>query len=145
MTGGHPRVIGYLQRALNHEFNAVQQYTLQAVLAETWGMKQIAAELRQGVAEELRHAEVFSQCIYALGVTPRMGQTPAAQIGRDYAQVLYFGLATEADAIRLYKEASVFCERIGDGKHGEVFSRILEDEIHHYQDLERQYAGLSKK
>lgn len=145
MSGAHPRVIGYLQRALNHELYAVQQFTLQAVRVETWGMKQVAMELRRDVVEELKHAETFIQSMYALDVTPRVGQTPTPQIGRDYTQVLLFGLATEAEAVRLYKEATLFCERIGDRDHREVFSRILTDEVQHFQDCERRLAGLQSK
>jgi bacterioferritin len=142
---GHPRVIGFLQRAVNHEFNAAQQYTLQAVQAEAWGMNRLAAELREGVLEEIRHAEAFIRRMYALGVTPRAGQPRAPQVGRTHAEMLRFGLATEADAIRLYEEACVFCERIGDGEHREVFARILADEMRHYRELERQMKALGLK
>lgn len=142
---GHPRVIGFLQRAVNHEFNAAQQYTLQAVQAEAWGMSRLAAELRESVLEEIRHAEVFIRRMYALGVTPRAGQPRAPQIGRTHVEVLRFGLATEADAIRLYEEARAFCERIGDEEHREVFARILADEMRHYQELDRQLKALGLK
>jgi bacterioferritin len=105
-------------------------------------MKPLAEELRQGVQEEIRHAEVFIQRMYALGVTPHAGQPRAPQIGRSHSELLRFGLATEADAIRLYTEAAQFCQRMGDVENYGVFSRILDDEIHHHQDLERQLAAL---
>lgn len=134
----HPRVIGFLQRAMNHEFNAAQQYTLQAVQAELWGMSQVAAELRQGALEEIRHAEELIRRMYAIGVTPRPWQARAPQIGRTPAEMQRFGLATEAEAIRLYEEARVFCERISDRENGEVFARILADEMRHYRELTKQ-------
>ncbi len=136
----HPRVIAFLQRAVNHEFNAAQQYTLQAVQAELLGISQFAAELREAVREEIWHAEEFIRRMYMVGVTPRPGQTRASQIGRTRDEMLRFGFATEAEAVRLYEEACVFCERIGDRKHGEVFARILADERHHYRELEQQTA-----
>lgn len=139
---GHPRVIGYLQRAVNHEFNAAQQYTLQAVQAEVWGMKPLTDKLREGVREELRHAEEFLRRMYALGVTPHAGQPRAPQVGRSHAELLRFGLATEAEAIRLYREACQFCERIADVDNREIFARILQDEVHHHQELERQLQAL---
>lgn len=138
----HPRVIGYLQRALNHEFNAAQLYTLQAVQVESWGMAALAAELRQGVQEELRHAEEFIRRMHAAGATPSAGQARVPQIGRSHAEVLRAGLQTEADAVRLYREAGDFCQRIGDRENFAVFSRILDDEIQHQQNLERQLTAL---
>lgn len=139
---GHPRVIGYLQRAVNHEFSAAQQYTLQAVQAEAWGLKPLADELREGVREELRHAEVFLRRMVALGVSPHAGQPRALQAGRSHAELLRFGMATESDAIRLYAEARQFCDRIADVDNRDIFARILEDEVHHYQELERQLQAL---
>lgn len=141
----HPRVIGFLQRAVNHEFNAVQQYTLQAVQAETWGMNRLAAELREGVLEEIRHAEALIRRMYALGVTPRAGHSRVPQIGHTHAELLRFSLATEAEAIRLYKEAHVFCEQIDDRESREVFARILADEMRHYRELEHQVKELGLK
>jgi bacterioferritin len=138
----HPRVIGYLQRALNHEFSAAQQYTLQAVQAEAWGLQSLATELREGVQEELRHAEVFIARMYAAGVTPHAGQPRAPRIGSSHADMLRSGLATEQDAIRLYREAGIFCQRSGDHENFAVFSRILADEEQHRQDLERQLVAL---
>jgi bacterioferritin len=142
---GHPRVIGYLQRAMNHEFNAAQQYTLQAVQAESWGLLRLAAELREGVLEEIRHAEALIRCMCTLGVAPRVGQPRAPQVGRSHAEMLRFCLATEGDAIRLYKEASEFCEQIGDEKHMEVFARILADEKRHYMKLEDEMKTFTFK
>jgi len=142
---GHPRVIGYLQRAVNHEFNAARQYTLQAVQAEVWGMTPLAGELRQGVQEEIRHAEVFIRRMLLLGVTPHDGQGRALPVGRSHAELLRFGLATEADAIRFYEEARLFCKRIGDAEQHEAFVRILADEVRHYQELKRQLEVLGSE
>ncbi len=142
---GHPRVISYLQRAVNHEFSAVQQYVLQAVQAEMLGLKQFSADLRQGVQEELRHAEEFVGRMLRLGVTPHAGQPRAPQIGNSYIELLRFGLATEVDAIRLYREAAQFCERIGDVENQALFVRILNDEVNHFHELERALQALGNR
>lgn len=139
---GHPRVIGYLQRAVSHEFGAAQQFTLQAVQSEGLGLDALATELRQGAREELGHAEMFLRQMRALGVTPHPGQARVPPVGRSQAELLRFGLATEADAIRLYREASLFCGRIGDADNQAVFARILADEEHHYRELERRLAAI---
>ena len=140
---GHPRIISYLQRAVNHEFNAAQQYTLQAGSAETWGLQDLAGKLRRDAREELEHAEAFITHMMHLGATPRAGQPPRApRVGETHAELLGFGLATELEAIRLYSEAVRYCEQIGDADCHALFSRILKDEQDHARGLEQSFAAL---
>lgn len=139
---GHPRVIGYLQRALDHEFGAAQQFTLQAGQADILGLPALAAELRVAASDELAHAGAFITRLYALGATPRAGNVGAPGIGRTQQELLRHGMATEASAIRLYTEAARFCQQIGDRDNGEVFVRILNDEEQHHRELERRIESL---
>jgi len=139
---GHPRVIGYLQRALDHEFGAAQQFTLQAGQADVLGLPALATELRTAASEELAHAGIFIARLYALGATPRAGNAGAPGIGRTQRELLLHGVATEMSAIRLYTEAARFCRQIGDHDNGEVFARILEDEVQHRRDLEKRIESL---
>lgn len=139
---GHPRVIGYLQRAVSHEFSAAQQYTLQAVLAESWNLPLLSAELRAGAHEELAHAEAFIGHLVRLGITPSSSQPRVPPVGRSHAELLRYGLATEVAAVRLYEEAAQFCARTGDTVHHAVFARILGDERQHQRDLERNLQAL---
>lgn len=138
----HPRVIGYLQRAVNHEFCAAQQYTLQAAVAAGWGLHELAEKLRGDAREELEHAEAFITQMLRLGVTPHPAQPRNPRVGRTQAEVLAFGLATEQDAIRLYGEAGRFCDGIGDADNCALFTRILRDEEDHARHLERSLEQL---
>jgi len=137
----HSRVIGYLQRAVNHEFSAAQQYTLQAASAARWGMSELADKLRGDAREELEHAEAFLGQMLARGVTLRVGNTRTPQIGNTRAEVLKFGMETEQAAVRLYREAATFCRQIGDASGAELFTRILRDEEKHFDELEREFAA----
>ena len=139
---GHPRVIAYLQRALDHEFGAAQQFTLQAGQAGILGLPALAAELRTAASEELEHAGAFIACLFVLGCTPRAGGAVTGCIGRSHLELLRYGLATEASAIRLYEEAGRFCRQIGDTSQGAVFERILDDEVQHYRELKRRIESL---
>jgi len=139
---GHPRIIAYLQRAINHEFTAAQQYTLQAGSAENWGMNDLATRLRRDAVEELEHAEAFIKQMLRLGTEPRSSQARAPRVGRSHAELLQFGLATENDAIRLYEEAARFCQQIGDSDNYALFARILKDEEDHAAGLQQSLAAL---
>jgi len=132
------RVIGYLQRAVNHEFSAAQQYTLQAASAARWGLAELAEKLRVDAREELEHAEAFLEYMLGQGVTLRVGNTCTPQIGQSRAEVLKFGMQTEAAAVRLYSEAAAFCQQIGDIAGAELFTRILRDEEKHFNELARE-------
>ncbi|MFM7754632.1 MAG: ferritin-like domain-containing protein, partial [Cyanobium sp.] len=57
MDAVHPRVLGYLGRALSLELTAVQQYLTQATLTEAWGDGDAARRFRQEMLEEMGHAE----------------------------------------------------------------------------------------
>ena len=135
---GHPRIIAYLQRAVTHEFSAAQQLTLQAAQAERLRLGQFADELRTGAVDELRHAEAFIRRLHELGVASPSVQSVARPVGRTVVELLRYGLATEAEAMRLYAEALAFCERMADAGNAELFARIRGDEVQHYQDLERR-------
>jgi len=132
------RVIGYLQRAVNHEFSAAQQYTLQAASAARWGMHDLAEKLRRDAREELEHAEAFLDHMLGQGVTLRVGNTCTPQIGSTRAEVFRFGMETEAAAVRLYREAATCCRQIGDTRGAELFTRILRDEERHFDELARE-------
>jgi bacterioferritin len=139
---GHPRIIGYLQRAVNHELGAAQQYTLQAATAENWGLKPLADKLRLDAREELEHAEAFIAQMLRLGATPHAGQSRVPRVGRTQIEILQFGLATESDAMRLYGEASRYCASVGDADNHAVFARIYEDEARHAEALTRAIQAL---
>lgn len=137
----HPRVIGYLQRAIDHEFGAAQQLTLQAGVAETLGIRQLASQLRSDAQDELRHAEMLIVRLVGLGLAPRAGQCRVGQIGRTQGEMLRNGRDREAAAVSLYREASVFCRRINDSRNAELFEDILQDEQRHFTALEQQLAA----
>jgi bacterioferritin len=74
MDAVHPRVLGYLGRALSLELSAVQQYMTQASLVELWGDAASADRFRQETVEEMQHAERLVQQMLSLGVAPAASQ-----------------------------------------------------------------------
>ncbi|MFM7239434.1 MAG: ferritin-like domain-containing protein, partial [Cyanobium sp.] len=68
MDAVHPRVLGYLGRALSLELTAVQQYLTQATLTEAWGDGDAARRFRQEMLEEMGHAETLVRHMLSLEV-----------------------------------------------------------------------------
>ncbi|MEB3233937.1 MAG: ferritin-like domain-containing protein [Cyanobacteriota bacterium] len=136
MDAVHPRVLGYLGRALSLELSAVQQYMTQASLVELWGDQDAATRFRQETVEEMRHAESIVQRMLALGVAPAASQLRPAAHGPDLASLLRQDAQLEQDLIQLYGDAVRFCVLIGDGLHRDFFTGLLDDEQHHAQDID---------
>jgi bacterioferritin len=66
MDAVHPRVLGFLGRALSLELTAVQQYMTQASLVGLWGDTASADRFREETVEEMQHAERIVQQMLSL-------------------------------------------------------------------------------
>lgn len=131
----HPRTLGYLGRALSLELSAVQQYMTQASLAEAWGLPEAAVRFRQETVEEMQHAERIIQRMLRLGVAPNASQLQPAGVARNLPDLLRQDQRLEAEIVALYEEATVFCQRVGDGDNGDFFAALWEEEAHHAQEI----------
>ncbi|MDA8327637.1 MAG: ferritin-like domain-containing protein [Betaproteobacteria bacterium] len=139
-----PRLNGYLSRALSHELAAVQQYLMQATLADLWGMTDMSTRLRTDVKEELVHAERLMARMLVLGIPSNATQLPPARTGRSAEEMLLIDRALEIEAIRLYEEATNYCARIRDGETQALLTAILQDELGHLNELNRMLTEIHK-
>ncbi|WP_373508542.1 bacterioferritin [Thiocapsa sp.] len=138
----HPRTLGYLGRALSLELSAVQQYMTQASLAEAWGLPEAAARLREETVEEMQHAERIIQRMLALGVAPNGSQLRPAGVARSLVDLLRQDAVLEAEIVALYREATVFCRRVGDRENGDFFEALLNEESGHAREIEDWLVSL---
>jgi len=138
----HPRVLGYLGRALSLELTAVQQYMTQASLVETWGETEAAQRFRQETVEELQHAERIVQRMLALGVAPAASQLRPVVHAPDLIGLLRLNGILENDLIQHYGEAVRFCLLIGDHNNEAFFRELWQEEQHHGEELGRWLHSL---
>lgn len=146
MGAVHPRVLGYLGRALSLELSAVQQYMTQASLVELWGDLDTAQRFRQDSVEEMLHAEGIVQRMLLLGVAPAASQLRAVSHAPDLPGLLRHNAVLEADLVNHYAEAVRFCLLIGDGDSEAFFRQLWTDEQAHAEDLAlwlRSLGGLA--
>ena len=80
------RVLGYLGRGLSLELSAVQLYTTQARLVDTWGLAEVAGKLSAEASEELEHAERIITPIIAQVEAPNATQLPPERHRRELRQ-----------------------------------------------------------
>ena len=142
MGAVHPRVLGYLGRALSLELSAVQQYMTQASLVELWGDAESAARFRQETVEEMRHAEQLVKRMLSFGVAPSASQLQPAAHATDLVGLLRQDAVLENQLIHHYSEATRFCLLIGDSDNETFFSNLCSDEQHHGDELKAWLRNL---
>jgi bacterioferritin len=135
MDAVHPRVLGYLGRALSLELSAVQQYMTQASLAEIWGEADAADRFRRETVEELQHAERIVQRLLALGMAPGASQLQPVQAAADLVGLLRLDAVLESELIQHYTEATRFCALIGDREQQSFFAELLAEEQQHGREM----------
>jgi bacterioferritin len=131
----HPRILGFLGRALSLELTAVQQYMTQASLVELWGDSDAAVRFRQETVRELQHAERLVQRMLALGVAPAASQLRPVQHAADLVGLLSLNGVLEHDLIQLYGDAVRFALLIGDADNAAFFRALWTEEQQQGQDL----------
>jgi bacterioferritin len=142
MDAAHPRVLGYLGRALSLELSAVQQYMTQASLVEIWGDTAAAERFRQETVEEMRHAERLVQRMLQLGVAPAASQLRPVAHAADLEGLLRLNAVLEEDLMQLYGEAMRFCLLIGDGNNETFFRALRDEEQQHGEELAAWLGSL---
>ncbi|MFM9111290.1 MAG: ferritin-like domain-containing protein [Prochlorococcaceae cyanobacterium] len=144
MVTAHPRVLGYLGRALSLELTAVQQYMTQASLAELWGEAEAADRFRRETVEEMQHAERIVRRMLSLGVAPAASQLQPVGHAADLLGLLQADALLETRLIDHYADAVRFCVLIGATTDEAFFRDLWNDEQHHAEELNtwlRQLAG----
>jgi bacterioferritin len=142
MGAAHPRVLGFLGRALSLELSAVQQYMTQASLVELWGEREAADRFRQETVEEMRHAERIVQRMLALGVAPAASQLRPVEAAPDLASLLRHDALLEEELVHHYAEAVRFCVLIGDRDNEAFFRALWSEELQHGEELARWQSEL---
>ncbi len=136
------RVLGFLGRALSLELSAVQLYTTQAKLVDTWGLDEVAEKFRAEAHEELGHAERIISRMLALGVAPNASQLRPVKLGQNLQQLLEHDYAFEMGLVTLYEEAARHCSRVGDRDNRLLFETLLAEEKEHAQALTKWLQEL---
>jgi len=136
-----PQAIGWLQRALQHEFAAMRQFTLQAAVAQQAGSGELAAYCADAAADELRHALQLAEALAAAGAAPSGGGGgPSFAVGTQPGEILDHGIATEQAAVTLYRQAARACAALPPV--AALLQAIGADEAQHLAQLQARRAAL---
>ena len=141
---GDPKVIDYLNKALQHELTAVNQYWLHYRLLDNWGYKALAKQWRKESIEEMQHADKLIERIIFLDGFPNMQTLASLHIGQNVKGVLERDLKAEMEARALYEEAATNCHSAKDYVTRDLFEQLMTDEEHHIDFLETQLHLVAK-
>jgi len=138
------RVLGYLGRGLSLELSAVQLYSTQARLVETWGLSEVAKKFSHEAEEEMGHADRIISRMLALGVAPNASQLRPVKLGQNLVEILQHDYVFEEELVGLYSEATQHCARMGDHDNRLFFEALLAEEQSHASELKKWLQQLQQ-
>ncbi|MGB5235035.1 MAG: bacterioferritin [Candidatus Macondimonas sp.] len=135
---GHPQAIDWLNRILENELTAINQYFLHAHMCKNWGYENLGKKIYAESIDEMKHADVLVTRVLFLEGLPNLQSLGKLMIGESVREVLRCDLELERIAHPALKEAIAFMESIGDYISRELLEDILESEEEHIDWLETQ-------
>jgi bacterioferritin len=132
------KLIEYLNRAVQMEMTAAHQYQLHAHVLEDWGLTKLAAKMREEMAEELEHSDLFIERLMFLKATPELAFAKAPEKAKTLPDMFRADMADEQEAIEVYTKASQYAAELGDIGTRTLFEQIVMDEEGHKAWLELQ-------
>lgn len=137
-------VVKLLNGLLTTELRAINQYFLDAKLAEHWGYEHLAAKLRATSFEEMNDAEELMDRILLLDGLPNLQRVEAFKTGETPLE--QFGLAVELEtrAVSQLHEAIPEADRAGDHGTAEMLRKLLVGEERQLDWFETQVLLINR-
>ncbi len=142
---GKKRVLKQLQKLLNGELAARDQYFAHSRMYEDWGLGKLYARIDHEMQEETEHADAIIKRMLFLETPPDFSQQDKVRIGASVPEMLKNDLEVEYEVTDLLKKSIAICEEEHDYETREILEKLLEDtEMDHAYWLEQQ-LGLIRK
>lgn len=141
---GDTKVIEFLNKALENELTAINQYFLHARMYKNWGFHKLNEKEYHESIDEMKHADQIIERILFLEGLPNVQNIGKVMIGENTKEMLGCDLKLEQIAVPLLREAIAYCEQVSDFVSREIFAHILESEEEHIDWLETQLELIEK-
>lgn len=140
---GSPKVIAELNKALQEELTAINQYFLHAEMCENWGYDKLADYIKLQSIGEMKHAEVLMERILFLDGSPTMKPLELT-VGKNVQEMLQSDLDLEIGAVKEYNNAIQVAVAEKDNGSRDLFVTLLKDEEGHVDWLEAQMHQIKE-
>lgn len=141
---GDVKVIEFLNKALENELTAINQYFLHAKMYKNWGLEKLYAKEYHESIDEMKHADQIIDRILFLEGLPNLQNIGKILVGENTEEMLACDLKLEHLAVPDLKDAILHCENVRDYVSRELFEHILESEEEHIDWLETQLDLIEK-
>lgn len=138
------KVIDLLNKARSRELSAITQYMAHHYELEDQDFGKLATKLKEIAIQEMKHAEKLAERILFLKGEPTSKPDGVAKKGQKIPDMLTTDIGLEAQAVKMYNEASVICAAEKDQISKELFEELLKDEEQHLNTFENIKAHIDK-
>ena len=142
---GNKRVLKQLQKLLNGELAARDQYFAHSRMYRDWGLHKLYERINHEMEEETEHADALIERMLFLETQPDFSQQDKVRIGTKVTEMLKNDLEVEYEVDALLKKAIGVCEEEQDYETREILEKLLDDtEMDHAYWLEKQLGLIGK-
>lgn len=141
---GNPEIIQWLNRQLQHELTAINQYFLHARMYKSWGFEKLGKHEYEESIEEMKHADLLIERILMLEGLPNLQELGKLMIGEKVEECVAGDLRLERGSRDTLVAAVAACELAKDYVSRDIFVHILDDTEEHIDWLETQLEVIEK-
>ena len=140
---GSPKVVAELNKALQEELTAINQYFLHAEMCENWGYEKLSEYIKKQSIGEMKHAEALMERILFLDSSPSMKPLELT-VGKNVQEMIQSDLDLELGAVKDYNAAIQVAVAEKDNGSRDLFVELLKDEEDHVDWLEAQIHQIEE-
>jgi bacterioferritin len=141
---GDTKVIEFLNKALENELTAINQYFLHAKMYKNWGLGKLHDKVFHESIDEMKHADKLIDRILFLEGLPNLQNIGKVLVGENTPEMLTCDLKLETLALPDLKAGILYCESVRDYVSRDLLEDILENEEEHIDWLETQLELIEK-